>query len=223
MKDEFSTGVAGWLFVVGSAMLWLGWMLMPVRIGAFFHIGDFSAILRHRLVWIWLYRMHIFGFLILVMALVALGGLIAETPARILVWPGIAVAIAGLIVGALAAAFYYHFGAWGAVETTGASAEDLRRYVESLRNETEYVTCLVRFSRVFFGLGLLVLALGLARWNALPRALCASAVVLGLASMALTMAFADHLEFYAPLFHLNAAWLLATGVMVIRLGKQQVT
>ena len=52
MKRDFSTSVAGWLFVAGAVMLWLGWMLMPTHIGTFFQVGDFSAVLQHRLLWI---------------------------------------------------------------------------------------------------------------------------------------------------------------------------
>jgi hypothetical protein len=105
-----------------------------------------------------MYHIHIFGFLVTVMALVALGAALADTEARIVVWPGIAVATAGLIVSALATAFYYHHGAWGAIQMAGQPAEKLRSQVDLLRIDTEYITCLVRFGRVFFVLGLVALA-----------------------------------------------------------------
>src|SRR5919108_668207 len=92
----------------------------------------------------------------------------ATPPAvRILVWPGVAVAVAGLIVGAVGSAFYYHFGVWGALETR-KSAHAAQSLVESLHLPTHYVTCLVRFGRVFCGLGLTVLAVGLLRGEVLP-------------------------------------------------------
>ena len=76
-----------------------------------------------------------------VMAFVALAST-AEGDGRLLVWPGAAVLVAGAVVAALASAFYYHFGAWGALEV-GDQAEELRgAYVASLRVPTEYVTCL---------------------------------------------------------------------------------
>jgi hypothetical protein len=43
----------------------------------------------------------------------------------------------------------------------GKSADAVLSFVNSLQIITEYVTGLVRFGRVFTGLGLLVLALGL--------------------------------------------------------------
>jgi hypothetical protein len=96
-----------------------------------------------------------------VLCLVALGTLLAGTEGRILAWPSMAVGSAGLIVSALAAAFYCHFGVWGSIEMHGKSADAVLSFVNSLQIITEYVTGLVRFGRVFTGLGLLVLALGL--------------------------------------------------------------
>ncbi len=145
MKRDFSTAVTGWLFVLGALMLWLGWVLMPRHIGTFFKPDDFSAVMDHLHLWIWMFRIHIFGFLILMMALVALASVLTEAHARVLAWPGIAVVGLGLSVGALAAAFYYHHGAWGAIQTEGLSAEALQRHVDALRVDTEYVTCLARF------------------------------------------------------------------------------
>ena len=43
----------------------------------------------------------------------------------------------------------------------GESPQTILAFVESLRVSTEYVTCLVRFGRVFSGLGFVVLGLGL--------------------------------------------------------------
>ena len=125
MKRDFSTTITGCLFVLGALMLWLGWVLMPRHIGAFFIAEDFSAVMDHFHLWIWMFRIHIFGFLILIMALVALASVLTESDARVLAWPGIAVTVTGLSVGALAAAFYYHHGAWGAIQTEGLSADAL--------------------------------------------------------------------------------------------------
>ncbi len=217
MRD-FSARVIGWLFVLAALMLWFGWVLLPAHIGAFFETDDFSAVYHHLRLWIWMYRIHIFGFLVAVMAFVALGAALADAPARIVVWPGIAVAATGLIVSALATAFYYHHGAWGAIQMAGQSAEKLRSHVDSLRIETEYITCLVRFGRVFYGLGLVVSGVGLLKWKVLPPVIGAGAMLLGLVAIFLTMAFPDNLEWYAPVFHLNSLWLLATGIGTRRCG-----
>jgi hypothetical protein len=122
------------------------------------------------------------------------------------------VLVAGSIVAALAAAFYYHFGAWGALRFAGGTLDGVEAHRTTLRTPTEYVTCLVRFARVFFGFGQVVLALGLPHGGPLPPWLAGGAAALGAAAMVLTMGLPDHLHFYRPIFHLNAAWMLAAGV-----------
>ena len=131
------------------------------------------------------------------------------------VWPGITVAVVGLAVGCLASAFYYHHGAWGALQTAGQPLQKLRGHVEALRLDPEYITCLVRFGRVFFGLGLMVLAAGLIKWRILPAAIGTGAVLLGWRPVS-TMALERMI--YAPVFHLNSLWLLATGLVILRSG-----
>lgn len=211
----FATSVAGWLFIAGVAMLWLGWMLLPAKLGAFFKPQDFEDVYARRRLWIWLFRVHLFGYIVLVMAFVALGVLSGGSPAGVLTWPGAAVMGVGWIVAALAAAFYYHFAAWGSADMHGKPAAEVQAFIDELRVPTEYVTCLVRFSRVFFGLGQLVLAAGLIYAGILPAWLVAAGGLLGAAAMSLTMALPDNLEYYNPLFHLNALWLAAMGIATL--------
>ncbi len=220
MERNFGTNLTGWSFIATALMLWLGWMLMPTRIGTFFQAADFSAIHENLLFWIWMYRIHLFGMIFAVISLSVLAAVVAETPSRILVWPGAAVGSAGMLVSAVAAAFYYHFGAWGAIDMNGQSAETVVAFVDSLRLDTEYVTCLVRFGRVFSGLGLLILALAILKWHLFPKWCGIWAGLMGLAAMALTMGLPDDLALYLPVFHLTAAWFGATGLIALRSGIQ---
>jgi hypothetical protein len=223
MLRDFTTDVTGSLFLAGALMLWGGWFLLPRRVGMFFESDDFPAIAARLQLWLWLYRIHLFGVVVSALALVALAALLANQPAvRVLVWPGAAVGVAGLIVGAIGSAFYYHFGVWGAVETRKASqaATDL---VVSLHLPTHYVTCLVRFGRVFCGLGLTVLAVGLLRGEVLPWWVGGGAAGLGVAAMALTMLWPDNWTLYTPVFHLQSLWLAATGTYLLLYGIGQGT
>ncbi len=193
---------------------------MPTHIGTFFETGDFARVHENLLWWIWAFRLHLFGMSVAAIALVALASLLTRSEARVVIWPGAAVATAGIFVGALAAAFYYHYhhGAWGAVEMNGKSSVEIRGFVEALRMDTEYVTYLVRFGRVFSGLGLLVLGFGLIKWKILPVWSGSVAIAIGLAAMALTMLLPDHMSLYLPVFHLKSLWLLATGGVILRRG-----
>jgi hypothetical protein len=218
MEKDFATNLTGGAFLAAALMLWGGWMLLPRRIGAYFQVDDFSAIGPRLHFWLWMYRVHLFGVVVAALALVALAALPVERSVRVLVWPGAAVGVAGLIVGAVGSAFYYHFGVWGTLDLAGKPPDAVQRFVDSLRLSTEYVTCLVRFGRVFSGLGLLVLAVGLLRWQALPLWIGWSAAGLGVAAMALTMLFPDHWSLYTPVFHLQSLWLGATGVVLLWSG-----
>ena len=69
------------------------------------------------------------------------------------------VAAVGMFVGAVGAAFTTTTGP-GGLDMEGKSAAELTALVEALRVDTEYVTCLVRFSRVFDLQSLWLLATG---------------------------------------------------------------
>jgi hypothetical protein len=218
MLKDFTTDVTGCLFLAGAIMLWGGHMLLHRRVGMFFQADDFAAIGSRLHLWLWLYRVHLFGMVTSALALGALAALVAGQPAaRVLVWPGAAVGVGGLIVGAVGSAFYYHYGVWGALEMRH-DPQAAKALVESLHLPTHYVTCLVRFGRVFCGLGLTVLAAGLLHGEVLPWWVGGGAAALGLAAMALTMLWPDNWALYVPVFHLQALWLAATGVYLLLYG-----
>ena len=218
MTRDFASRFTAVTFFAAAAMLWLGWMVMPVHLGTFFQPEDFAKVNAHLHLWIWTYRVHLFGMIVAVIALVALGSQLVGSPARVVAWPGIAVAAGGLFVGAVGAAFYYHHGAWGAQQMEGKSPDEIQRFVEALRIDTEYITCLVRFSRVFSGLGLVLLGWALAGWRILPRWIGVLAALIGLAAIAVTMGLPDDLSLYMPIFHVLAFWLAAMGAVIFRHG-----
>ena len=223
MKRDFTTTVAGAFFLGAAALLWLGWMLLPHHLGTYFQPDDFAAIARHLRLWLWMYRVHLFGMVLGAMALVALATTVEPAGARVLIWPGVAAGVAGLFVSALAAAFYYHHGVWGAVVNAGKSPDEVRAFVEALRIDTEYVTCLVCFGRVFSGLGLVVMAAGMVKGRLFPAWIPGLAALLGFSAMALTMGLPERLPLYRPVLHLLAFWLAATGAVLLRTGLRRET
>ena len=214
----FVLKVCGWLFVAAAAMLWLGWTLLRVRPLGFFLPRQFAEIRADYRRWIWLYRVHIFGYLATIMGAAALAAAVVPPEARVLMWPGLAVLATGSLVGALGAAFYYHMGAWGALDLAGRGEDEIGRFIAGLKVLTHYATCLVRFGRVFFGLGQVVLAAGLLHGGILPGWVAFTGGLLGFAAIGVTMAKPDELERYRPIFHLNAAWMLILGLVMLRAG-----
>jgi hypothetical protein len=199
-------------------MLYFGWILLPAKIGSFFEIKDFEAVRAKRRLWIWLYRIYLFGYVAGVMAFVALATLVTESAARIIVWPAVAVLDAGLVITALAYAFYYHFGAWGSMDMEGKSDDEIQEFIASLRVSTEYITCWVRFGRIFIGVGQLVFVLGLLlQAGPWPMWLIIAGAILGVAGIGLTLEWPDNLDYYKPLFYLDVLWLATLGVALFTL------
>lgn len=201
----FVLKVAGSLFVAAAAMLWLGWTLLRVRPAGFFLPQQFAEIRAD-------------GYLVTIMGAAALAAAVDGPEDRVLIWPGLTVLATGSLVGALGAVFYYHMGAWGALDLDGRGKDEISRFLGGLKVLTHYATCLVRFGRVFFGLGQVVLAAGLLHAGILPGWVAVAAGLLGFAAIGVTMAKPDELERYRPVFHLNAAWMLVLGLVMLRAG-----
>ena len=216
---NFETSLTGGLFLAAASMLYLGWILLPAKIGSYFVPTDFAAVGAHRRVWIWLYRIYLFGYVAAVMAFVALATLVTEPAARIIVWPAVAVLDAGLVMTSLAYAFYYHFGAWGSIDMDGKPNEEIQEFIASLRVSTEYITCWVRFGRIFIGVGQVVFVLGLLlQAGPWPLWLVVTGGVLGVSGIALTLEWPDNLDYYKPLFYLDVMWLATLGVALFTLA-----
>ena len=53
-----------------------------------------------------------------------------------------------------AAAYYYNYGAWGVGQTAGKSPSEIQEFLDGTLFTNQYVTCFVRFGRIFSGVGL---------------------------------------------------------------------
>ncbi|NHF59666.1 hypothetical protein FK220_009960 [Flavobacteriaceae bacterium TP-CH-4] len=218
MKKDFETKFTGWAFIAAALMLWGGWLLSPHHVGEYLVASDFVAINEQLWTWIWMYRIHIFGWVIMAIAMFALASITFKKPYRVLITPGAGMVVVGSITLAIASAFYYNFGAWGVGNTIGKSAAEVQEFMNNILYTNQYVTCFVRFGRVFSGVGLVLLGLGLVKWKIVSVWLGWFTALLGLAAMAIVMGIPDNFEIYKPLFHMKAIWLAVMGVSIVRLG-----
>ncbi len=218
MKKDFETKFTGWVFIFAALMLWGGYMLSPHNINEYIVAEDFKAVGENIWTWIWVFRVHIFGWVAMIVAVIALASMLSKSPYRILITPGAGMVVVGTFTLALASAFYYNYGAWGVGMTEGKSAAEIQEFMDDILFTNQYVTCFVRFGRIFSGVGLVLLGAGLVKWKIVKAWLGYFTILLGLGAMGIILFIPDYYETFKPMFHVKALWLLVMGVYVMRIG-----
>ncbi len=218
MKKDFETKFTGWVFIFAALMLWGGYMLSPHNVNEYLVAEDFTAIGENIWTWIWVFRVYIFGWVAMIVAVIALASILSKQPYRILVTPGVGMVVVGTFTLALASAFYYNFGAWGVGMTEGKSAIEIQEFMDDILFTNQYVTCFVRFGRIFSGVGLILLGAGLVKWKIVSLWLGYFTILLGLVAMGIILFIPDYYEIFKPMFHVKALWLLVMGVYILRQG-----
>ena len=218
MKKDFETSFTGWAFILAAALLWFGWALSPHHIGEYIVASDFTEIGKSVWYWIWMYRIHIFGWVTMGISMFALMSIISSKPYRVVIVPGAGMVIAGTFTLAIANAYFYNFGAWGVGQTAGMSVVELKEFMNNILFTNQYVTCFVRFGRIFSGVGLVLLGYAFIKWKIVSTWLGWFTMLLGLAAMAIILSIPDNYEVYKPIFHLKTIWLLIMGVTLLGQG-----
>lgn len=218
MNKNFETKFTAWAFIIAAILIWGGWFLSPHNVGEYFVASDFESIGESVWYWIWMFRFHIFGWVTMGIALFALWTLLFNSPHRIVMMPGIGMLVVGTFTIAIAAAFYYNYGAWGVGKTAGKSATEIKEFMDGILFTNQYVTCFVRFGRIFSGVGLVLLGVGFLKGNILNKALAWFTILLGAAAMGIILGIPEYYETYKPLFHVKVVWLLLMGFVILKNG-----
>jgi hypothetical protein len=218
MISDFERKFTGWSFLAAAIMLWGGWALSPHHIGEYLVASDFTAVNENMWFWIWMYRIHIFGWVTMGIAIFALTSILGKRPYRILVLPGAGMIVVGTFTLAIAAAFYYNYGAWGIGQTMGKTAVEMEEFMAGTLFTNQYVTCFVRFGRIFSGVGFVLLGLAFVKWKIVSAWLGWFTVLFGLAAMGIILSIPDNFEIYKPLFHIKALWLVIMGGTILLKG-----
>ncbi|TXG36579.1 hypothetical protein [Seonamhaeicola maritimus] len=218
MEKSFETKFTGWSFIAAALMLWGGWALSSHHVGEYFVAEDFASIGENVWYWIWMYRIFIFGWVTMAIAMFALVSVIGRKPHRVLILPGAGMVIVGTFTLAIASAYYYNYGAWGVGQTAGKSAAEIQEFMNSILYTNQYVTCFVRFGRIFSGVGLVLLGAGLVKWKIVSTWLGWFTILLGLVAMGIILTIADNFEIYKPIFHVKVIWLAVMGLYLLKQG-----
>ena len=217
-SKDFETKFTAYSFIAAAVLLWLGWALSPHHIGEYIVASDFPSIGENVWLWIWMYRIHIFGWVFLGIAMFALVSMTARNPYRVLILPGAGLVIIGTFILAIGTAYYYNFGAWGVGETASMSTIAIQEFMDNMLFTNQYVTCFFRFGRIFSGVGFVLLGAGFIKSNLVGKWLGWFTVLLGLAAMVIILGIPDNFEIYKPIFHIKVLWLVIMGVFLLRKG-----
>ena len=220
MKKDLETRFTGWTLIVAAVVLLTGWLLLPHHLGEYLVASDFEAVNQNIWYWIWMYRVHIFGWVIMAIGMTAFAMITNVKPYRIMLMPGALVVVAGAFTLALGTAFYYSYGAWGVGETVGKSTEEVNAFMGRLLTVNHYATCLLRFGRVFSGAGLLLFGFGLFKSKMMPSWVAIFTMLFGLAAMGIIMGIPDNFDIYKPMFYVKVAWLAVVGALILQKGIQ---
>lgn len=218
MKRDFETQFTGWAFIMAAILLWGGWAFSSHHVGEYFVASDFEAIGENVWYWIWMYRIHIFGWVTMGIAMFSLTSLITRNPFRVALLPGIGMVVVGTFTLAIAAAFYYNFGAWGVGKTIGKSSAEVQEFMDGILFTNQYVTCFLRFGRIFSGVGLVLLGYGFIKSKFTPVWLGAFTGILGVVAVAIILAIPDNFEIYKPIFQIKVIWLVVMGIVLLTKG-----
>ena len=218
IKKDFETNFTGWSFIVAALLLLFGWILLPHHIGEYIVESDFAEVGKDVWFWIWMYRIHIFGWVTMGIALFALVSITARKPYRVLILPGAGMTIIGTFTLAIAAAYFYNHGAWGVGETANLSPEELKEFMNNLLFTNQYVTCFIRFGRIFSGVGLILMGAGFVKWKIISSWLGWFTIILGFVAMSIILFIPDNFEIYKPIFYVKVLWLVLMGVTLLKQG-----
>lgn len=216
MNKQFELKFTAWCFIVAAALLWGGWALLPHHLGEYMAASDFAAVDERFWFWVWMFRVHIFGWVAMGAAFFALSTLTGKHPWHILLNPGAGIIIVGTFILAITAAFYYTFGAYGVGMTQGKSPEEIAVFIDQLSVTNHYITCLLRFGRIFSGVGFVLLGIGFLKGRIVKPWLGWFTTIMGAVAMAVILFIHDNFEIYKPLFHVLVIWLLLMGITILR-------
>ena len=217
-QKDFETNFTGYAFIIAAMLLWIGWAFSPHHIQEYIVASDFEAIGENVWTFIGMYRIHIFGWVTMGIALFALVSITAKKPYRVVILPGAGMVIIGTFTLAIASAYFYNFGAWGVGKTAGMSAVEIEVFMNDILYTNQYVTCFIRFGRIFSGVGLVILGAAFIKWSIVPKLLGWFTLILGFTAVVIILSIPDNFEIYKPLFHVKVIWLTAMGAILIKQG-----
>lgn len=215
--ERFARRSSGIALAAGGAMVLAGWLLRPVAIEKHVQAEHVLRVASSTDLWIWSYRVLVFGLFIRLGALVGLGSLARSIDVRAILIPGIAISAVALAISAVGESYtmeivvhaLFRFGTDATTEA--ARAQVLATFIPT----AEWASCAVRMGLMFLSLGSLVVAYGLFRGRIAPAWISATGAIAAAAMMMLLMVRPDHASNATALGALSV-WHILVGTRLAR-------
>lgn len=223
MKNStFNLRFTAILLMAGAAMANLGFLLRPLQLQDSFDLSSFLHAHENQSIWIWSFRILVFGLFMEIMGLVALSGLFRQSDTITVLNPGIVVSCLALLVAAIAEGYYMHMGAWAGWKVSTLESALQNPFLQTLEPTHEWVVCLTRMGYMFFCLGLTTIGLGLLRSSFFPKWLGSFALALGAIGITVMLVYDSRTDIYVPIRWGISCFLFVAGILLLKTKQREI-
>ena len=100
----------------------------------------------------------------------------------------------------------------------GKSPEEIQQFMDGILFTNQYVTCFLRFGRIFSGVGFVLLGAAFLKWGIVNKFMGWFTLLYGLAAMAIVMLIPEYFNSYKPMVHIKFLWLGLMGITILKNG-----
>ena len=186
-NSKFNYRFTAVLLFLSAIMVNAGYLMRPVQLQDAFNLASLLTAHDNQTLFIWSFRVLVFGVFLGIMGLFSLGSLLRISPSHPIINPGIIVCCLALFVGTTAEAYFMHMGAWAGWKASTLAAAEQEPFVKTLEVTYEWVLCLRRMGYMFFCLGFLPMGIGILRDTFLPKGLGYFAIIFGAAGITIML------------------------------------
>lgn len=210
----FNRRFTAFLFAMSAILITAGYFMLPVPIQDAFNLESLLKAHDNQTLFIWSFRVIVFGNFMGIMGLVALGALMKSLEVYPIMKAGLFVCCLALLVGSIAEAYFMDMGAWGGWKASTLEAAQQTVFVDSLEVTYQWVNCFRRMGYMFFCLGFIPMGLAIVRDSFILKGLGYFAMAFGAIGIAVMLIDDSGTSFFAivryayTLFFAVLAWIL---------------
>ncbi len=216
-NSKFNVRFTAILLALSAIMVNAGYLMRPVQLQDAFNLASLLTAHENQTIFIWSFRVLVFGVFLGIMGLFSWGSLMRSSSAHPIINPGVIVCSLALFVGTTAEAYFMHMGAWAGWKASTLAAAEQEPFVKTLEVTYEWVLCLRRMGYMFFCLGFLPTGIGIIRDTFFPKWLGYYAVAFGVTGITVMLIYDSSTAFYE---YVRYAYTLFFAIIAVLLWNK---